>query len=142
MYPWVTHMHSVLGGECPHHCVYCYVDNPINGRPIRYTGPICLIEKEMNVDYGSGKVIFIGHQEDLFARQVPTNIIKQVINHCKCYNTNEYVFQTKNPSRYFEINDWPEFTILGTTIETNREDFLIKEMDVPTPFNRFTAMST
>ena len=23
MYPWVTHTHANLGGECPHKCRYC-----------------------------------------------------------------------------------------------------------------------
>lgn len=25
MYPWVTHTHTHLRGECPHGCRYCYV---------------------------------------------------------------------------------------------------------------------
>ena len=33
MYPWVTHTHSHLGGECPHRCVYCYVGVGLAPRP-------------------------------------------------------------------------------------------------------------
>jgi DNA repair photolyase len=42
MYPWVTHTHAHLGGECPHRCAYCYVDNPRFGRPAKYTGALRL----------------------------------------------------------------------------------------------------
>jgi DNA repair photolyase len=45
MYPWVTHTHCHLGGQCPHKCVYCYVDNFPYGRPEKYKGALRLIEK-------------------------------------------------------------------------------------------------
>ncbi len=59
MYPWVTHTHNHLGGECPHRCSYCYVDNPRFGRPARYTGPVRVIPDEFKVRYGTGRTIFI-----------------------------------------------------------------------------------
>ena len=66
MYPWVTHMHSHLGGECPHKCIYCYVDNPRFGRPERYKGKLRLLDWEFKVNYESGNTIFIEHKNDLF----------------------------------------------------------------------------
>jgi len=120
MYPWVTHTHSHLGGECPHKCVYCYVDNPRFGRPERYQGPLRLIEKEFSVNYGSGKTIFIEHCNDLFARDVPEEFINRVLAHCETWPNNTYVFQTKNPSRYVYCK-LPLGSIIGVTIETNRD---------------------
>jgi len=70
MYPWVTHTHSHLGGECPHACTYCYVDNPRFGRPAKYTGPIRLLEDEFKVNYGTGRTIFVENCNDLFAAAV------------------------------------------------------------------------
>lgn len=120
MYPWVTHTHAHLGGECPHKCSYCYVDNPRFGRPERYTGPLRLIEEEFAVKYGAGKTIFIEHMNDLFCKDMPHSFIQRVIDHCIAYPENTYVFQTKNPYRYFSMFTWPKKKILGTTIETNR----------------------
>jgi DNA repair photolyase len=114
MYPWVTHTHAALGGECPHKCVYCY------GRTAKYRGPLRLIEAEMNVKFGEGKTIFIENCNDLFADAVPPEFIYRVLNHCHKWPDNVYVFQTKNPLRF---HDWrfPENSILGCTIETNWE---------------------
>lgn len=141
MYPWVTHTHSFLGGECPHKCVYCYVDNPRFGRAERYTGAIRLIEAEFKVNYGTGKTIFIEHMNDLFSKEVPSEFIAKIMDHCKKWPENTYVFQTKNPARYMagSFGTWPKNFILGTTIETNREMPGISE--APDPMSRIRAMS-
>lgn len=120
MYPWVTYTHTHLGGECEHKCVYCYVDNPRWGRPERYTGKIRLIEQEFKVNYGEGKVIFIENCNDLFAKGVPAMMIERVIAHCRKYPNNTYVFQSKNPARFFEF-DFGLKAVFGTTVESNRD---------------------
>ena len=123
MYSWVTHTHAHLGGECPHKCIYCYVDSPRFGRPARYKGKVRLIEKEFNVQYGTGKTIFIEHMNDLWANEVPEEYVLEILKHCWQYLENIYVFQTKNPARYHELQGLitiPPDAILGCTIETNR----------------------
>ena len=119
---WVTHTHTHLGGECPHKCVYCYVDNPRWGRPKRYTGKLRLIDSEFKVNYGTRKVIFVEHCNDLFAQEVPQEFVIKICAHCDQYPGNTYVFQTKNPARFLEFsrNLLPASYILGCTIETNR----------------------
>lgn len=123
MYPWVTHTHAHLGGECSHKCVYCYVDNPRFGRPEKYKGKLRLIEKEFEVRYGSDKTIFIENCNDLFAKEVPQEYINKIIKHCLDWPRNTYVFQTKNPERYFEkgLFAFPVDSVFGVTIETNRD---------------------
>ena len=138
MYPWVTHTHAALGGQCPHECSYCYVTNPRFGRPKKYQGPLRLIESEMGVDFGHGRTIFIENCNDLFAREVPDGFIQRVMAHCIKYPDNIYVFQTKNPIRYREVKNWPPMKILGATIETNRITPGIGH--APTPFVRFLGM--
>lgn len=139
MYPWVSHCHSHLAGECPHSCSYCYVDNPRFGRPERYKGPLRLIEKEFNVKYGTGKTIFIEHCNDLFAETVPTDFIIEIFKHCAQFPENTYVFQSKNPSRFFFLADgWPPQRIFGTTIESNRWYPYISQ--APPPEERMKAM--
>ena len=121
MYPWVTHTHCHLGGECPHKCIYCYVDHFPYGRPEKYKGDLRLIEKEFEVHYGSGKSIFIENCNDLMAGNTPQDYIDRIVNHCLRYPDNHYVFQTKNPGRYLTMDAFfPVGSILGCTIETNR----------------------
>lgn len=139
MYQWVTHTHTHLGGRCSHDCKYCYVDNPRFGRPKKYQGEIRLIEKELNVNYGEDKSIFIENCNDLFASQVNTEIIMRVLKHCCMYPDNQYIFQTKNPSRYFAfIEYFPDNFILGSTIETNFTTAGISK--APYSYERYQAM--
>ena len=121
MYPWITHTHSHLGGECPHKCTYCYVDS-FRGRVPKYQGELRLVEKELLVNYGKGKTIFIEHCNDLFAEDVPEDFIFKILEHCYRYPDNTYVFQTKNPLKYLRFNNlFPVKSIFGITIETNRD---------------------
>lgn len=122
MYPWVTHVHTHLGGECPHKCSYCYVDSVRFGRPEKYTGPLRLIPEEFGVNYGRGKTIFCEHMTDLWAEAVPVEWTLRVLDHCARYPNNTYVYQTKSPGRYEDVIRYvlPD-AILGCTIETNRD---------------------
>ena len=137
MYPWVSHTHSHLGGECPHRCSYCYVD-AFRMRSAKYQGPLRLIEKELEVIYGKGKTIFIENCNDLFAESIPLSMSERIIAHCIKYPGNTYVFQTKNPARYREIRAFPENTIFGCTIESNRHYPHISH--APQPSERFEVM--
>jgi hypothetical protein len=121
MYDWVGFTHSHIGGECPHHCAYCYVNNPRFGRPPRYQGELRMIEKEFNVNYGEGRTIFIENCTDLFAEAMPREFIERVLAHCCAWPKNTYVFQSKNPKRmFYHLDLMPPFGLLGTTIESDR----------------------
>jgi len=139
MYPWVTHTHCHLGGECQHHCVYCYVDSPRWGRPKRYQGEIRLIDGEFNVDYGTGRTIFLEHMNDIFGPDVRDDMVHSIITHARKYPGNTYVFQSKNPRRFLNPDFlWPDGSIFGTTIESNRGYDTVS--DAPDPSERFNAI--
>ncbi len=141
MYSWVTHTHTHLGGQCPHECRYCYVQNSRFGKIPRYTGPVRMVNKELNADYGRGKVIFIEHMNDLFAEGVPAAMISDIIEHCKRFPANQYVFQTKNPDRARHwLSDLPASMniLMGTTIESNRHHEAMGK--APAPELRYKAM--
>lgn len=144
MYPWVTHTHASLGGECPHKCTYCYVESPRIGRPPRYQGQPRLLENELKVTFGEGRTIFVENCNDLFAEEVPEDFIVKVVGHCLEWPKNTYVFQTKNPSRLLRYiangNRFPDDIMIGTTIETNRPETLSKISSAPPPKDRFEAM--
>ena len=119
MYDWVTHVHTHLGGECPHRCVYCYVGKNRFGRAPRYTGELRMITRELGLNYGTGKVIFIEHMNDMFAEGMKESWIRSILSHCNGHD-NEYVFQTKNPARAYQHKEFfPKKAIIGTTLESD-----------------------
>jgi len=133
MYSWVTHTHSHLAGGCSHQCVYCYVQvsekRYLSGL---YSGPSRLREKEFLVNYGEGKTIFIEHMNDLFAKDIPDEWIERILGHTKQFPKNTYVFQTKNPGRfYMMLGLFPPSAIFGTTIESNRIYPGLSEATIP-----------
>lgn len=126
MYEFVTHTHNHLAGKCPHACSYCSVQDMAAHYPVlkeKYSGPLRLVEKEFAVNYGEGKTIFVENCNDLFAGKVPMNMILKVLEHCRKWPRNAYIFQTKNPFRYGELmqHDFPPDAIIGCTIESNRD---------------------
>ena len=141
MYDWVGERWNPLCGKCPHRCCYCYVD-AMSRFPVikaKYSGELRIDEKTLNKNLGKGKTIFVCSMNDLFADSVPTEIIEQILDVCWSYSANTYVFQTKNPERYLTwIKFFPRKSILGTTIETNRD---YKTSDAPPVFDRLKWMS-
>ena len=133
MYDWVTHTHSHLGGECPHKCTYCYVKKNRFGVAPRYLGAVNIIQFELDVDYKQGRTIFIEHMNDMFAKGIEHNWIERIFAHCNKFN-NQYVFQTKDTERAWEYHKYfPPKSLIGTTIETNRE---VTISSAPQPFYR------
>ena len=116
MYNWVTHTWNPIKGKCSSHdCVYCYM-KMFPQKPIR------LDEKELRDNLGQDNIIFVGSSTDMFAKDVPKEWISQVLKQCRNFEGNTYLFQTKNPSRFWDFSgEYPRNTIFGTTLETNRD---------------------
>lgn len=127
-----------LGGECPHKCSYCSTNNlkkrfkQVNDK---YSGKIRTYYSFP--PKAANKVVFVCAQNDLFANEVPSEYIENIINACFLGNT--YFFQTKNPVRIQEFAHLiPEDSIICTTIESN---IMYYEMgNTPYPFYRAGAM--
>lgn len=123
MYPFVTHTYNPIRGKCLHDCSYCYMKG-FNVGELRF------VEREMKTNLGEGNYIFVGSSTDMWAEAIPLDWILKTLNHCMWYEDgNEYLFQSKNPVR-FNGWDFPENTILGTTIETNR-DYKVSRAPIP-----------
>lgn len=129
MYPWISHTWNVIKGKCPHDCDYCYMK--------RYPQPeLHFDEKELKTNLGSGNTIFVGSSCDMWAEVVKDIWIKEILLYCYDFN-NRYLFQSKNPARFYGCL-FPDDVILGTTIETNRLYANISK--APSPWQRFSAM--
>ena len=134
MYPWVTHTWNPIKGRCPHECSYCYMK--------KFWGKLgnpYLDEKCFKDNLGEGNTIFVGSSIDMWANEIPNKWIRKVLEHCRKYPDNIYLFQSKNPHRFnIYFDDFPPNVILGTTIETNRNIENITK--APSPVNRYIHM--
>lgn len=134
MYPWLTHTWNVIKGKCPYDCRYCYMK--------KYTQADLHFDKEeLKTDLGSGNTIFVGNSCDMFAANISHSWIAAILEHCSFYSNNNYLFQTKNPFRYFELLDdylFPSKIILCSTIES---DIIYKQISKsPDVITRYIAM--
>ncbi|MEE4357971.1 MAG: DUF5131 family protein [Desulfococcaceae bacterium] len=116
MFEFITHTANPISGICPYECGYCYMKDMRN----RYE----ILNHELRIAYkfsglGKGKFIFFGTSTDMFCDGIPAEWIDRVLNHCRNYPENQYLFQSKNPGR-FKNFEFPETAILSTTIESNR----------------------
>lgn len=127
MYPWAWTWNP-LGGSCPHQCSYCSTNSLKKTYKIldkKYTGDVFLVEKELKTPLkkpDDGKVIFVCNMTDLFANKVPGEFIIKIMKHCKKYPKNTYLFQSKNPERFWDFEEYfIDGSVFGTTLETNRD---------------------
>jgi len=146
MYKWCTHTHTHLGGICHNNCKYCYVETLSRQRyhDPKYLGETRLIEEELDVDYGSGKIIFIEHCNDICGDGVKIEWVERILEHCRRYPDNTYIFQTKNPLllKLRGAGRFPSNMLVGTTIETDNETLLEEISDVGvTPMMRAIGLA-
>ena len=131
MYQFIDATWNTIKGECFHDCSYCYMKRWGKLKPVRFD------EKELKTDLGTGNFIFVGSSCDMFAENIPDEWVIETLDYCKKFD-NQYLFQTKNPSR---INDnyLPRNSVVCTTIETNRwyEDIM---NNCPPPYKRALGM--
>jgi len=119
MYDFVTHTWNPIKGRCSHDCQYCYM------KRWGELPDLHLDAREMKTDLGSGNYIFVGSSTDMFAEDVSWEWITQVLDYCRQFK-NRYLFQTKNPGRFWEFIPFPKDSTLGTTIESDRHYSLSK----------------
>jgi len=117
MYEFISHTWNPIRGRCPHSCLYCYMRRTWSkDNMVRY------VQKEQNTKLGAGKKIFVGSSVDMWANDIPEAWDLLILAMCGNYPGNEYLFQTKNPQRFYTFkNSFPPRSILGVTLESNRD---------------------
>jgi protein gp37 len=87
--------------------------------------PLHVNSKDIRTNLGENNFIFVCHTIDLFADDVPSAWIMQVLNQLNKFPKNRYLLQSKNPKRFLEFVDYyPKDVLFGTTIETNRDIYV------------------
>lgn len=105
----------------------CYMKKWGKQSPLRFD------EKELKTKLGKDKFVFVGSSTDMFADNVPMGWIGTILLHCLSYPENKYLFQTKNPERFYNFMFRRE-DILCITLETNRDISDISK--APYPYKR------
>ena len=127
-----------------HKCSYCSTHsftNRYDNLKEKYSDEVRLVESVLTGKTGSGKTIFVCNMTDMFAKDVPEEYILKVLEECRKYPDNTYLFQTKNPKRFLEfLSHYPEHSMFGTTIETNRESIIKELTEAPSITSRVHAM--
>lgn len=123
MFPFITKTWNPLGGECLHHCSYCWAKQLIKKYDMqKYTGKPYIIDKEMARQFKETDYVFVCDMTDLFGQWVPKELIQRILDHLqKRVNANshaKFLLLTKNPARYLEFKI-PDNCVCGATIESD-----------------------
>lgn len=139
MYPFVTHTWNPIKGRCKMGCPYCYVQHSRAKR--YYQGEPYLAEKELRVNLGKNRYIFVGSMTDMWGDWIQELWIRRILVHCRAYPTNRYLFQSKNPGRFIGFwKQFPRVSVVGTTIESLRPLDYFKSAYCREQFERAIAM--
>jgi DNA repair photolyase len=110
---------------CLHNCSYCWAKRfalERLSRTEKYKDGFApkLVEGELNKRFRN-QFVFVSDMGDLFGEWVPAEWILRVIDSTRNSPSSDFLFLTKNPSRYEEFTSvCRDNIILGATIESNR----------------------
>jgi protein gp37 len=112
---------------CKHGCKYCYARDIANRfypekfeptfRPERLTAPSNTAIPKSRKDEPGINNVFVCSMADLFGEWVPQEWIDKVLLACRSAPQWNFIFLTKNPERYLEI-EFPDNCWIGATADT------------------------
>ena len=123
MYEFVHYTWNPIKGKCLHDCSYCYMKQiaPNATQPR-------LAEYEFETDLGKGNSIFIGSSTDMFAVDIPSGWIVNVLDFCQQHNdpkkANTFLLQSKNPKRFLEFINHPLMEHVEFCYDNREQSFL------------------
>lgn len=157
MYSWCDFTSNPLAGKCPHDCRYCYMKDLSMYSQVKqkYSGSLRISKKDLEEPTGKHKVrrreslpfvpedklvIFVCSGNDIGLASL--EVQQRILEDCNRKPDNFYLLQSKNPSGLKKVESYfPPNIILGTTVESNREDLLAEVSNAPSPQNRIQYLN-
>ena len=132
---------------CTHRCSYCYamklIETKLRDTPKYRNGfnpTFHPDELRRTLGFRPTDVVFVVDMGDLFSDGVPDEWITAVLRSAMKSHA-RFLFLTKNPARYRRFLDlFPPRSVLGATIETNRDDLTTTISKAPPPSERYVAL--
>lgn len=134
MFPFITKTWNPLAiRKCSFGCVYCWAEglkqtrlkNTGRYQMLNQNNAVCaVVETQLTKPtFKAEDFVFVGTMGDMFAPDIPSEAIEETLELMRYNMKTNYLFLTKNPSRYKEfLNTFLKFNAtLGATIETNRD---------------------
>ncbi len=98
-------------------------------------------ENEFKKKFRKRTIVFVSDMGDMWGDWVPRKWILEVLQYISMFPETLFLFLTKNPRRYHEfLGSIPQNSILGSTIETNRDHIASAVSSAPPPSKRYLAM--
>jgi len=121
MFPFISKTWNPIGGECSHRCVGCWASALAERHKwSKYQGKPRVDEKQINRRFKKGDFVFVQDMTDLFAEDVPREVILRVMEQIAKSPEALFLLLTKNSKRYFDfLCELPDNCVLGVTIESD-----------------------
>ncbi len=133
MFHIVTRTWNPITG-CKHYCKYCWARMLVETRLRKVTRKYAegfvpkLHEKELDVCFKPGELVFVADMGDMFGDWVPEKWIYRVLEVVERFPQTTFLFLTKNPRRYYALKSTlclHRNAIFGATIETDLDELYI-----------------
>ena len=124
MFSFISETWNPVAGACSHGCVGCWARELADRHSwSKYQGVPRVDETQIGRRFKEGQFVFVQDMTDLFAEDVPREVIACVLGAIYRSPDAKFLLLTKNPKRYFEfVLDVPDNCVLGVTIESDRID--------------------
>ncbi|MBA7577152.1 hypothetical protein ES708_18998 [subsurface metagenome] len=139
MFPFITKTWNPLAGKCSHECVGCWAAAFAHRHKFsKYQGDPRIDPGQINRRFEKGDFVFVQTMSDLFAENVPREMILRVLESIKKSPDARFLLLTKNPKRYKSVLEFiPKNCVCGATIETDLDNDLA---NAPSRIERIEAM--
>lgn len=142
MFRSITKTYNPVVG-CDYQCQYCWARRMAKRQKHRCDDCYSFTpHAHVNRSVPKGERIFVCSMGDLFCQGFSNKIILQVLTSLKSHPEQTFLICSKNPARFHNfVNAIPGNCILGTTIETNRDNVVNDLSKAPLPSKRFEAIA-
>jgi hypothetical protein len=134
MFPFITQTWNPMAiRKCSFGCIYCWAEglkltrlkDTNRYKMLNLNNATCaVLDTPLTMPkFKAEDFVFVGTMGDMFAPDIPSEAIVETLELMRYDLKTNYLFLTKNPSRYKEfLNTFLKFNAwLGTTVETNRD---------------------